>query len=107
MATNRKTKSVAVQMTHRELSTVLAALRFWQRKVSETNQTELVIARDGGRIAHCLSNAEIDTLCIGISTGERYVIPMPGCLTANLTSAQDLDLLNRAARYQEAFDGSK
>ena len=45
----------------RELATVLAALRFWQRKAMG-GDPELDIATDGETI-DALSDAEIDTLC--------------------------------------------
>lgn len=50
-------------MDKRELSTILAALRFWQAKTAAEWSPELSdICTDGGTLEP-LSPAEIDTLC--------------------------------------------
>jgi len=95
-----KSKQVVIQVTERELFTVMAALRFWQRKAAETNPTEMIIARNGGSVLHALSNVEIDNLCTQIATGYREV-------SQRFTSAQDLDLLNHAGRYEGVINGPK
>lgn len=51
-----------IQIDHRQLSTVLAALRFWQREGAMSGGHEQDIADDGGTIEQ-LTPDEIDTLC--------------------------------------------
>ena len=51
---------------HRELATVLAALRFWQRQ--GPGEAERDIATDGESLKE-LSAAEIDTLCERLNFG--------------------------------------
>jgi hypothetical protein len=99
----QKTVRAGVILTNRELATVIAALRFWQRKGPESNGLELDIAHDGGTIKHALSNHEIDALIVEINMGDRDCIPMPAALTTNLTSAQDADLIEKSRKYDAAL----
>jgi hypothetical protein len=50
----------------RELATVLAALRHWQRVLPESAEAYEDIATDGGRLEP-LSVAEIDKLCMRLN----------------------------------------
>ena len=52
----------APDLEHRELSTILAALRYWQREGLMSNGHEASIACDGGGIEP-LTASEIDDLC--------------------------------------------
>jgi hypothetical protein len=57
-------------MTKRELSTILAALRYWQREgLWGDPQAELDIASDGGTITP-MTPDEIDELCERLNFGE-------------------------------------
>jgi hypothetical protein len=49
-------------VSSRDLATILAALRFWQRTPSDYTQPENDIATDGGETP-ALSIEEIDALC--------------------------------------------
>jgi hypothetical protein len=53
----------------RELATVLAALRFWQRKGLDLGGMEQEIASDGGELTP-LTDDEIDDLCRKLNGGE-------------------------------------
>lgn len=59
--------------TDRELATVLAALRYWQREGLMSAGHEVDIASGGGTLAP-LTAGEIDTLCERLNTGA----PAPG-----------------------------
>ncbi len=59
-------------LSARELATILAALRWWQRSIvtgKEMNE-EMDIAEDGGAFAR-LSIIEINKLCEGLNCGEK------------------------------------
>ncbi len=56
------------QLTERELATVLAALRHWQKVSPESAEAFVDIATDGGRLEP-LSVAEVDGLCMRLNCG--------------------------------------
>jgi len=56
------------RMNPRELNTLLAALRYWQREGLMSGGHEQDIAADGGVIP--LNAAEIDSLCERLNTEE-------------------------------------
>jgi hypothetical protein len=58
-----------MNLDSRELATVLAALRFWQREGSSSCVPERGIATDGEEFEE-LSAAEIDDLCERLNFGE-------------------------------------
>lgn len=51
-----------MQLDSRQLATILAALRYWQREGFMSSGHEMDIATDGG-ILRPLNGAEIDLLC--------------------------------------------
>ena len=64
-------KSEHTELTPRELATVLAALRYWQREGWRMAEgRELEIASDCGRLKP-LGTKEIDDLCERINGGVR------------------------------------
>lgn len=58
-----------MNLDNRELGTVLAALRFWQRKVRLVGEPERDIATDGDAFPE-LTAVEIDALCERLNFGE-------------------------------------
>lgn len=56
-------------LNDRELATVLAALRYWQREGQMSSGHEHDIATDGDSL-EALSNAEIDALCEALNAAE-------------------------------------
>ena len=63
-------EDVLVTLTARELGTVLAALRHWQRNEDRGMTDEYDIATDEGKFA-AVEGAEIDTLCERLNGGEK------------------------------------
>ena len=59
-------KTKIISLDHRELSTILAALRYWSR-FGDDGDPEFDIATDGGNI-EALGDDEIDQLCKRINT---------------------------------------
>lgn len=59
-------------LSHRELSTVLAALRYWQREGLMSAGHEVDIATDMGTIEP-LTEDEIDELCLRLNGGSDDV----------------------------------
>lgn len=58
------------QLSERELATVLAALRYWQREGLHSSGHEIEIATNGGTLA-AMAEGEIDALCERINTASR------------------------------------
>ena len=54
------------QLTARELATILAALRYWQKDLPESAEVLADIATDGGRLEP-LTVDEIDELCMSLN----------------------------------------
>lgn len=61
----------------RQLDTILAALRFWQRKGNEAGIPEMSVAEETGT---ALLQEEIDELCIHLQTAEPVVVVRGDCL---------------------------
>lgn len=80
-------------LTARELATVLAGLRYWQREGLTSCGGEHDIATDGGALAP-LGSAEIDLLC------ERLNAPAPAAAQPELASVEEID----AARDEYGSD---
>jgi hypothetical protein len=64
--------SMATQLNERELATILASLRYWQREGYMSGGHEHEIASNGGLIEPLFS-AEIDDLCERLNTEEEAV----------------------------------
>lgn len=56
-------------MKKRELATILAALRYWQREGLMSGGHEQDIADDGGTLRP-MTAEEIDRLCVRLNTGQ-------------------------------------
>jgi hypothetical protein len=56
--------TMQIELDNRELATVLAALRYWNRKVDATRESvpEIDIATDGGRFVP-LDTDQVNALC--------------------------------------------
>jgi hypothetical protein len=71
-----------MQLNSRELGTVLASLRFWQRK--GPGAMESAIADGGGEFA-ALTDTEIDALCENINCGQ---VTAQAATPAEITTAR-------------------
>jgi hypothetical protein len=60
------------ELTARELATVLAALRHWQKALPESAEVYEDIATDDGRLEP-LTVDEIDELCMRLNFGETEI----------------------------------
>ncbi|MDO8839634.1 MAG: hypothetical protein Q7V31_11965 [Parvibaculum sp.] len=58
-----------MKLSHRELSTILAALRKWQQDVPQDARDECPIATDDGTCT-ALDDDDIDELCMNINGAE-------------------------------------
>jgi hypothetical protein len=63
-------REMLVELSHKELATVLAALRYWQQDLAENQaQGEVPIAKEHFQEVQPLSVAEIDQLCERLNCG--------------------------------------
>ena len=58
-----------MKLTDRELATILAALRYWQREGLTSGGSEIDVATDNGIIDE-LDRGEIDDLCERLNTSD-------------------------------------
>lgn len=59
-------------VTSREVATILAALRLWQRTVDQNLLPEYIIATDAGQIEP-MPTLEVEALCYKINTNTLWV----------------------------------
>jgi hypothetical protein len=97
-----------ISLTRRELATVLASLRFWQRNMDAFvtgipfadhpwgEHPEFDIATDGGTIT-AMNLDSVDDLCARLNVNRDYTIRDP------YTSAQDADVLRQSEKYEKVL----
>jgi len=93
-----------VGFTRRELATVLAALRMYQRLAPGSTPPELDIATDGGLIRPMTVEA-IDDLCVRLNmTHSPLPDPKANEEPQRFTSAQDMDLIHKSDVHRRVLE---